>query len=287
MEEINPSEQEKVSLTPTSKPLTFWKGVLYGLVIIGAQLIVGSIVVVAAMASMGVEMVQSGSEEAMDTMMNWILGLALPLSFLLAAVLVLRRRKLHPDALRWQSSDFLLLFIGLLMLLGYNYVVGELMTFLPDYEGMAEDYKSMFDGINMTYLLIGGVLIGPICEEIIFRGIIQEGFIQTYGGVPALFYSALIFGGIHLLPLQVINAFLAGILLGWMYWKTRSLWLVMLLHIINNYLAFKHMDWDASAVKEWAGNDVLYGLSFPLVVLLMVGGYWLFGYIIKKRALAR
>ena len=61
----------------------------------------------------------------------------------------------------------------------------------------------------------------------------------------------------------------------------------MLLHIINNYLAFKHMDWDASAVKEWAGNDVLYGLSFPLVVLLMVGGYWLFGYIIKKRALAR
>jgi len=237
MEEINPIIQEENTPPPIRKrPLTFWKGVGYGLVILVSQLVV----------------------------------------FLLAVVILLSRRKLHPRALKWDNSFFVLLFLGLVMLAGFDYLVGELMTFLPNYENMLADYKSMFEGIDMKYLLIGGVIIGPICEEIIFRGIIEEGFIETYGGPTAVVYSALIFGVIHLLPLQVVNAFLAGILLGWIYWKTRSLWIVMILHILNNYLAFRFSDFDTTSVRDWFGNDLLYGLSFPLAVLIMYGAYRLF-----------
>ena len=284
MYEVDPPIQEEpTDLQIARKPLTFWKGVLYALVILGSQLIVGGIVGVVALASMGLEEDQIGSPEAMSTMMDWIMGIALPVSFLLAVAILLSRRKLHPDALKWNASYSQLLLIGLLMLFGFDYIVGELMTYLPNYEEMLADYKSMFEGINMTYLLIGGVLIGPICEEIIFRGIIQEGFIHTYGGRAALLYAALIFGVIHLLPLQVINAFLAGILLGWIYWRTRSLWLVMLLHIINNFVAFQYADLDTSSFREWFGSDVLYGLSFPMVGLLMYGGYRLFESIVTDR----
>ena len=275
MEEINPIIQEENPQPTTKRPLTFWKGVGYGLVILVSQIVVGGIVAAVAMGS-GVEESSSNPEEMMLSMMDWIMGIALPVSFLLAVVVLLNRRKLHPRALKWDSSFFVLLFLGLVMLAGFDYLVGELMTFLPNYESMLEDYKSMFEGIDMRYLLIGGVFIGPICEEIIFRGIIEEGFIETYGGPTAVLYSALIFGVIHLLPLQVVNAFLAGILLGWIYWKTRSLWIVMILHILNNYLAFRFADFDTTSVREWFGNDLLYGLSFPLAVLIMYGAYRLF-----------
>jgi len=271
--------EDQITSEPIKRPLSFWKGVLYGLVILGSQMIVGIIVAVAAMASMGIDMNDMDSidsEEVMSQMMDWIMGIALPGSFLLAVVLLLSRRKLHPNALQWRSSFFMLLPIGLLMLLGYDYIIGELMTYLPNYEQMLTDYKTMFESIDMKYLLIGGVIIGPICEEIIFRGIIQEGFIHTYDGPRAVLYSAIIFGVIHILPLQVINATLAGILLGWIYWKTRSLWIVMILHIINNYVAFRYSDLDTSSMKEMIGSDVLYALTFPLVLLLMYGGYRLF-----------
>ena len=236
---------------------------------------------VASETDMGVE---ERMAEMMPQMMDWIMGIALPVSFLLAVAILLSRRKLHPTALQWRSSFFKLLPLGLLMLFGFDYIVGELMTYLPNYEQMLADYKTMFDGINMQYLLIGGVIVGPICEEIIFRGIIQEGFIHTYDGPKAVLYSAIIFGVIHLLPLQVVNAFLAGILLGWIYWKTRSLWIVMILHIINNYIAFRYADLDTGSMKELIGNDILYALTFPLVILLMYGGYRLFDHIASEEA---
>lgn len=281
MEEVNPIIQEE-PLIPIRRPLTFWKGVLYGLVILGSQMVVAVLVLSVASVYMGIgDMDMEGSieermAELMPQMIDLVMGIVLPLSFLLAVFILLRRRKLHPTALQWRSSFFKLLPIGLLMLFGFNYIVGELMTYLPNYEQMLADYKTMFEGINMQYLLIGGVFVGPICEEIIFRGIIQEGFIHTYDGPRALLYSAIIFGVIHLMPLQVINAFLAGILLGWIYWKTRSLWIVMILHILNNYVAFQSTELDANFMKEMVGNDVLYALTFPLVALLMYGGYRLF-----------
>ena len=282
MEETNPIIQEEKILPSTRKrPLTFWKGVGYALVILVSQIVVGGIVAAVAMGS-GIEESSSNPEEMMASMMDWIMGIALPVSFLLAVVVLLSRRKLHPRALKWHSSFFGLLLLGLVMLAGFDYLVGELMTFLPNYESMLEDYKSMFEGIDMKYLLIGGVLIGPVCEEIIFRGIIQEGFIETYGGPTAVLYSALIFGVIHIMPLQVVNAFLAGILLGWIYWKTRSLWIVMILHILNNYLAFRFSDFDTTSVRDWFGNDTLYWLSFPLAVLIMYGAYRLFDQITVK-----
>lgn len=254
----------------------------YGLVILVSQIVVGGIVAAVAMGSSGIDEDNLNPEEMMTNMMDWIMGIALPVSFILAVVLLLRRRKLHPRALKWHSSHFVLLLLGLVMLAGFDYLVGELMTFLPNYESMLEDYKSMFEGIDMKYLLIGGVFIGPICEEIIFRGIIEEGFIETYGGPTAVLYSAIIFGVIHLLPLQVVNAFLAGILLGWIYWKTRSLWIVMILHILNNYLAFRFSDFDTTSVREWLGNDTLYWFTFPLAVLIMYGAYRLFDQISAK-----
>ena len=53
----------------------------------------------------------------------------------------------------------------------------------------------------------------------------------------AIFWSALIFAVIHLNPFQAVPAFLLGILMGWVYYKTGSLKLTILMHFTNNLLS--------------------------------------------------
>lgn len=275
----------EIPKTPTSiesrisKPLSFGKGLLYGLTILFAQLIVGGIVFGVGIFALGVgEEIQQGafSAASQEKMTNLIIAIALPGSFLLAVFILLRRRKLSPTAFEWKANFLQLIPLGLLMLFGLDYILGELMTFLPNYEQMLEDYQAMFAGMDMLYLFIGGVIVGPICEEIIFRGIIEEGFLQTYSPSTAIILSAAIFGGVHLMPLQVLSAFLAGILFGWIYWQTRSLWIVMILHIVNNYIAFTFSDFDTRSAKDLFANEFLYYGSFVVALLLMYGTYVLF-----------
>ena len=267
------------------KPLYFGKGLLYALTILFAQILVGGIVLGVGTVALGlVPEIQEGnfSPESQEKITNLIMAIALPGSFLLAVFILLRRRKLNPIAFQWRASFLKLIPLGLLLLFGLDYILGELMTFLPNYDQMLADYQTMFAGIDMLYLFIGGVIVGPICEEIIFRGIIEEGFLQTYSSNQAVLFSAMIFGGIHLVPLQVLSAFLAGVLLGWIYWKTRSLWIVIILHIVNNYIAFTFSDCDTRSAKDLFANDLLYYSSFVLALVLMCGAYVLFKRIAGK-----
>lgn len=271
--------------SPKKKPLYFGKGLLYALTILFAQLLVGAIVLGIGVVAFGLgEEIQQGSFSvaSQEKITNLIMAVALPGSFLLAVFILLRRRQLHPMAFQWNASFLKLIPLGLLMLFGLDYILGELMTLLPNYDQMLEDYQTMFAGIDMVYLFIGGVIIGPICEEIIFRGIIEEGFLETYTPNKAVLFSAMIFGGIHLVPLQVLSAFLAGILLGWIYWKTRSLWIVMILHIVNNYIAFTFSDFDTHSAKGLFSNDLLYYGSFVVALVLMYGAYVLFKRIAER-----
>ena len=261
--------------TNLQKPLFFWKGLGYGLLILVAQMIVGSLVFGLGAAIFGTA--------DQTTLMNLVMAIALPGSFLLAVFIVLRIRPLAPTAFQWKPSFFKLLLLGLVMLLGLDYILGELMTFLPNYDQLLEDYSSMFEGIDMIYLLIGGVIVGPICEEIIFRGIIEEGFLQTYNSPgKAILFSAMIFGGIHLVPLQVLNAFLAGLLLGWIYWKTRSLWIVIIMHILNNYMAFSFMDVDTHSFRAYFSNDLTYYSSIIVALAVMYFAYQLFERVVSE-----
>jgi len=91
---------------------------------------------------------------------------------------------------------------------------------------------------NDYSLVILAAIIAPIFEEIIVRGIILEGLLNKYKPLTAIIISSFIFGIIHLDIPQIINATLLGILLGVIYYKTRSLILCISAHMLNNVLAF-------------------------------------------------
>ena len=80
------------------------------------------------------------------------------------------------------------------------------------------------------------VLMAPILEELLNRGLILRGFLGAYSRPRAVFLSALLFGLFHLNPWQILPAFGAGLLLGWWRVGTGSLWPCIAGHMLWNGL---------------------------------------------------
>jgi membrane protease YdiL (CAAX protease family) len=80
------------------------------------------------------------------------------------------------------------------------------------------------------------VIIAPIVEEMIFRGVIMHGLMKNYSKFTAVFVSALMFALFHLNPWQFPATFILGLLLGILMVRTRNIWLCIAGHAINNGL---------------------------------------------------
>lgn len=131
------------------------------------------------------------------------------------------------------------------------------------YQLFSEQMEAISDNTFMVFLLVS--FFAPIIEEIIFRGIIQKGMINN-GIKPrnAILVSALIFGIVHFNPWQFIGAFLLGIVLGVVYFKTKSLLMSIFLHFFNNTIAAIMMKFcDTDSFAEF--------LHLPNYLILFIG----------------
>lgn len=82
------------------------------------------------------------------------------------------------------------------------------------------------------------VILSPIANELLFRAIILRGLIKTYKPLYAITLTSVLFSLFHFSLLQVIVSFLLSSFIGFVYWQTRSVFLCILLHIINNGIAY-------------------------------------------------
>lgn len=124
--------------------------------------------------------------------------------------------------------------------------------------------------------ILSMTIIGPVLEEMLFRGGI-EGWMLRSGKSPAMaiVISALIFGLIHMNPVQIPFAFVLGLLFGWLYYRTGSLLPAILGHILNNSLAVvmnnAYGDATTNDVLGGAANTyILLGVSIVLALLLFL-----------------
>jgi len=74
------------------------------------------------------------------------------------------------------------------------------------------------------------VAIPALAEELLFRGLIQPGLGEKLGDRPALALTALLFGLVHLSPIAIVYATLAGLALGWLRLRTGSVLPSIALH---------------------------------------------------------
>lgn len=82
------------------------------------------------------------------------------------------------------------------------------------------------------------IVFAPLFEEVMCRGLVLGAVRAKYGVVPAWLLSSLFFAVLHLQPLLVINAFVIGLILGFIYIATGSIWASILLHAANNAIAY-------------------------------------------------
>lgn len=107
--------------------------------------------------------------------------------------------------------------------------------------GLVEALKMMSSDALPLWLVILAFAAAPaICEEIAFRGFMLSGFSRAGKISLAVTLSSLAFGIIHMIPQQVFNASLLGIILGMMCIRSRSLLPGIAFHFVNNVLAILH-----------------------------------------------
>jgi membrane protease YdiL (CAAX protease family) len=81
------------------------------------------------------------------------------------------------------------------------------------------------------------VLLGPLFEELLFRGVILHGFLRNYSRGRAIALSALLFATVHLDARKFLPVLVGGLVLGWWRVESGSLWPGLIGHSAMNALA--------------------------------------------------
>ena len=121
-------------------------------------------------------------------------------------------------------------------------------------------------------------LLGPILEELLFRGAIQ-GHLQATGLRPwqAILGAALVFGVVHMNPAQILFAFPLGAVFGWLYYRTGSLLPGLVGHLLNNSIAAinLYLYGDASLEEQMPSPLIMWFCAAVGAIVCCLAAAWL------------
>ena len=108
---------------------------------------------------------------------------------------------------------------------------------MPELPNLAEAEFDMVLKDRWGYFVVG--LLAPLAEELVFRGAVLRALLRWKSNPwVGIVISALLFALIHMNPVQMPHAFLVGLLLGWMYYRTDSIVPGVVFHWVNNTVAY-------------------------------------------------
>ena len=197
----------------------------------------------------------------------------------------------------WPSAKFWLL--GLLLPVVLHPLAVELQErlywFFPRLPEHAKAALATLADTNIPwYYIVGAFAVAPaICEELAFRGLILSGFRHRGREGLAVLFSAILFGVMHMIPQQVFNAALLGLVLGLLVVKSGSILPAMLFHFVNNALGVLHGNLPAlreqSPLLQRLTLPSAYGIHYPLwlVGIALVLGTGLIWILLADKGLSR
>ena len=144
---------------------------------------------------------------------------------------------------------------------------------IPELPNWLDNEFDMILSNRWGYLAIG--LLAPLSEEIVLRGAVLKELLKSPKLSPraAIAISAVFFALIHMNPAQMLHAFLIGLLLGWMYWRTGSILPGVAYHWANNSIAYImyniYPDPDMRLIEVLGSQQhVLMAVGFSLLILV-------------------
>jgi membrane protease YdiL (CAAX protease family) len=87
------------------------------------------------------------------------------------------------------------------------------------------------------WLLLAGIIVAPVVEEVFFRGFVFAGLRRRYDWQKAALISSLLFALIHLQPTAIPPIFILGYIFAYLYERSGSIGPAILMHISTNGLA--------------------------------------------------
>ena len=167
-------------------------------------------------------------------------------------------------------------------------LITNLQWFFPPLpSAVVEQLQTMSnDSLSLGFILMAFACMPAICEEVAFRGFILSGFVRSGRNWLAIGMSAIAFGVMHMIPQQVFNATLLGLVLGLISLRTRSLLPCIVFHLIFNSLQVLRSriptDWKPGIVVDlFVANNEGLRYQWPTLIVAAVVAFIL----IRKFAL--
>ncbi len=162
----------------------------------------------------------------------------------------------------------LLIASGILTCIGSNIIItiSQLEYIFSDYKQVSE---SLYSGNFIIQLIVIG-FIAPICEELIFRGLIYNRAKSYFGPAVAAVTSAFMFAFYHGNMLQFIYAFIIGFMMAYLYEKSGTFLTPVIFHICCNLPALILQQMHVTINSLYTAAYVAAGCVGAVIVLFLL-----------------
>ena len=231
--------------------------------------IFGAIQVVVSFMVQGIWMLVMGKDQVMNAT-GMIITMALFSIITMAVFLIAKWSVLSRHWVR--TRPWFVLFWCVVAALGALVPSVWLQEHMPELPNLVEGEFDMIMKDRMGYFVVG--LLAPLAEEMVFRGAILRSLLRWKSNPwIGIVISAILFAVIHMNPAQMPHAFLIGLLLGWMYWRTDSIVPGVVYHWVNNTVAYIlyniYPNPDLTLVELFGSEQKVWmALGFSLLVFL-------------------
>ena len=154
---------------------------------------------------------------------------------------------------------------------GLVVAMGGLMAVLERLAPLSRWEQELFERFASGSLpiLVSICVLAPVLEEMLFRGLVLRSFLGRYPRWQAIGFSAILFGAAHLNLYQFAVGVVSGLLLGWLYERTRSLLPCIALHgFYNGAVTWYALETGKGPRGSWDGAVLALVLSLGSLALL-------------------
>lgn len=148
---------------------------------------------------------------------------------------------------------------------GWKYVK-QVVPALEILDGMnaMEMVKEMAQSTSLPIMLLIVALMPAIGEELVFRGAMGRVLIECLGIWAGVILTSILFGCVHVHPVHALSVIPLGLAMHVIYLWTRSFWMPMLLHFLNN-------SWASILLQSGMDEAEVPGIKLSLINCVQMG----------------
>lgn len=216
-------------------------------------------------------------------------------AFILLPTLWLARKR-YPGTVnffRWSTPDWKQLVLAIIAIFALQqllqgYLLLQDLIPLPDpVEKLVDQFKVLLENMyrllvsadspaEFLFVLLVVALTPAICEELLFRGLIQQTLGYSVSGRHAAVITGVVFGLYHVNPFTLVPLVLLGMFFGLLMYRSQNISVVVVAHFFNNALACTVVYFGLDDRVALVGSETALNFGLFLVVFVLATYYYIY-----------